>query len=330
MLRERPATTIRDLIAAAEEGFALPSNWYTDPAIFERERAMILRRSWQFAAHTGQLVDVGDQALCGIAGAPVVLVRTAEGEIRGFVGFDATQAGLTPVQVEVWGPTVWVNLDPAAPRFAEWTNGLPGLVASHGIDVSAHVHAVERSWTIKANWKVMLDNANECYHCPTCHPSLSKVLVMDAESRRLEIAGPYRLSSESEIRPEVWASYYGIDPATLAEGEVPGYHFHWIFPTTYFQYKGRADFEVGTIEVRGIDEIGFKHMIFMAKDATPAAIAGRREVLETNPTIDEDVAICERVQTSHQADYAPAGRLLPRSEEAVQHFQKVILGLLAA
>ena len=44
----------------------------------------------------------------------------------------------------------------------------------------------------------------------------------------------------------------------------------------------------------------------------------------------EDVAICERVQTSHQAGYAPPGRLLPRSEEAVQHFQKVILGLLAA
>jgi phenylpropionate dioxygenase-like ring-hydroxylating dioxygenase large terminal subunit len=373
MLRDGGITVTKDLIDAAAAGYALPSSWYTDAAIYEQERDRILRRSWQFVAHTGKLREVGDQFICEIGEVPILLVRDEQSEIRGFVNicrhrahpvvhepgnrrtlqclyhgwtydldgclrrapraeaeldFDESQFGLQPVQVALWGPTIWVNVDVAAPPFAEWVNGLPDLVASHGIDVSSHVHALEREWTIRANWKVFLDNANECYHCPTCHPSLSKVLVMDAESREIDVAGPYRLSAEAPIRKDVWESYYGIESSPFADGEEPRYHFHWIFPTTYFQYKGRSDFEIGTMDVRGIDEIRFKHMIFMPAGASAEAIARRRESLETNPTIDEDVEICERVQQSHRARFSPPGRLLPRSEEAVQHFQRVLLAML--
>lgn len=328
----RPATadSRAGLLAASEAGFALPSWWYTDQAIFELEKGLILRRSWQYAAHTGEIPRDGSLVRRVISGMTVFLRRDASGAVVGFADDRTTQNrdGVRSILVDVWGPMIWVNLDPDGPPFSSWVSGLPESVASHGVDVSACVHTLEREWVIRANWKVMLDNANECYHCPTCHPSLARVIEMDAESRRLDVAGLYRLSAESEIRRDVWESYYGINASGLADDEVPRYHFHWIFPTTYLQYKGRFDFEIGTIDVRGIDRIGFKHMIFMAADASPESIATRWEALETNPTVDEDIAICERVQRSHEAAFSPAGRLLPRSEGAVQHFQKVVLQLM--
>jgi len=36
-----------------------------------------------------------------------------------------------------------------------------------------------------ANWKNAIENYLECYHCPTAHPSLAKVVDVDVDSYRL-------------------------------------------------------------------------------------------------------------------------------------------------
>ena len=33
----------------------------------------------------------------------------------------------------------------------------------------------QKNYTIKANWKLVVQNYNECYHCPTIHPELAKI-----------------------------------------------------------------------------------------------------------------------------------------------------------
>ena len=33
----------------------------------------------------------------------------------------------------------------------------------------------QKNYTIKANWKLVIQNYNECYHCPTVHPELAKI-----------------------------------------------------------------------------------------------------------------------------------------------------------
>ena len=100
---------------------------------------------------------------------------------------DPAELGLIPVQAAVWGPAIWVNVEGSAPPFSEWTAGLSELVASHGLDVASHALAFEDTWSISANWKVFLDNAIECYHCPTCHPALSEVLEMDPALHQLHV-----------------------------------------------------------------------------------------------------------------------------------------------
>ena len=78
-------TERRELLESLEAGFALPSSWYTDRALFDQERRRLLRRGWHYGAHTGELSEPGDQVLCQVAGVPVVLVAGEDGEIRGFV-----------------------------------------------------------------------------------------------------------------------------------------------------------------------------------------------------------------------------------------------------
>lgn len=366
---------IRDeLIGSLEAGYALPSSWYTDRQLFDRERQRVLRRGWHYGAHTGELAQPGDQALCKIAGVPVVLVVDKDGEIGGFVNicrhrahpvvleagnrqtmqclyhgwtynldgclrrapraeaeleFDPTDFGLVPVQVAVWGPMVWVNLDGDAPPFFDWIGGLPQLAATHGLDLDTHRYAYEGEWKIDANWKVFLDNAIECYHCPTCHPALSEVLEMDPSLHKLTIGGRYWISHEVPFRESAAtvSQYYGM--AAPAGDAPPLYHFHWIFPTTYFQYKAWGDtvagFDIGTIGVDDVDRITFRHLVFLPEDLDADDLAERRARFDTNTTIPEDVAICTRVQQAHAAAATPPGRLLPRSEWMLQHFQRVLI-----
>jgi choline monooxygenase len=348
------------LLAAADAGRALPSNWYTDESIFQTESERVLRRSWHYGAHVGDLASVGDVSLRDIAGIPIVFTRAGDGEIRGFVNicrhrahpvvlepgnrkretlqclyhgwtydfegellrapraeyetakFDKSACGLVPVQVHMWGPTVWVNPDLTAPSFEEWTAGLADEVAANGIDVDDHFMAIEREFYIRANWKVFLDNAIECYHCPTCHSQLSSVLVMN----------PHRQTTT--IGNNNWSTHQ-----IPFRHEDRQYFFHWIFPTTYFQYAGQG-FDIGAIEVVGIDRIVFRSFTFVPEGTSVQEIANREKRLDESPTIPEDVDICERVQRAHEAGVAPPGQLLPKSEELVLHYQRTLIEMMAS
>ena len=112
-------------------------------------------------------------------------------------------------------------------------------------------------------------------------------------------------------------------------GAPPLYHYHWIFPTTYFQYKmwgsSAAGFDIGTLDVLDVDRIVFRHLVFLPRDLDAEGIAKRRARFDTNTTIPEDVAICSPGSAAHAAGVTPPGRLLPGSEWLLQHFQRVVI-----
>ncbi len=243
---------------------------------------------------------------------------------------DPAELGLIPVQAAVWGPAIWVNVEGSAPPFSEWTAGLSELVASHGLDVASHALAFEDTWSISANWKVFLDNAIECYHCPTCHPALSEVLEMDPALHQLHVGARHWIWHKVPLQQGALGPDMAMSTDPNGDDRVY-YYFHWIFPTTYFQYVQYpgAGFDIGTIGVRGVDDIVFRHLTFLPVGTSDTELAARRQRIESDPTISEDVAICERVQRAHAADFAPPGRLLPGSEWLLQHFQRVVVESMA-
>lgn len=87
--------------------------------------------------------------------------------------------GLRPAQVSLWQGFIFVNFADAQ---------LPDVNTLIEEDITADMARLEpASWKIAfhgeydvdANWKLLLENGNECYHCTTVHPSFSMTMDTD-------------------------------------------------------------------------------------------------------------------------------------------------------
>ena len=96
---------------------------------------------------------------------------------------DLTKAeyGLHPVRLEQWLGYVWLNLDPDAPSLAEQVE--PELVERFGPGQTLDRYRIDAllpgrtiSYQVAANWKCVVENFMECYHCGTLHPELTAAL----------------------------------------------------------------------------------------------------------------------------------------------------------
>ena len=72
------------LLAALDRGEALPARWYTDPAITEREIALIFRKSWNYIGPLAELAEPGDYVTGQAGDVPIVVVRN-DGGLAAFV-----------------------------------------------------------------------------------------------------------------------------------------------------------------------------------------------------------------------------------------------------
>ena len=89
---------------------------------------------------------------------------------------DRSSFGLWPVTVEVWQGYVFVNL--GEPRSSlreslELQTDKPLQYERWGMDELRTGHRTVTE--VAANWKILVENYNECLHCPTVHPELFKV-----------------------------------------------------------------------------------------------------------------------------------------------------------
>jgi choline monooxygenase len=76
-----------------EQAWSLPSPFYGDPSILEREHEKIFRKAWQVVGHAHQVPNPGDFFTTEMQGEPLLLVRGADGELRGFYNVCRHRAG---------------------------------------------------------------------------------------------------------------------------------------------------------------------------------------------------------------------------------------------
>lgn len=93
----------------------------------------------------------------------------------GLEGFEPTRFGLHPVGAAEWAGFGFVRLTPdPAPPLAEALGGVPGRVRRYPLD--ALVVGRRLDYDVAANWKVLCENYNECYHCAGVHPELCRLV----------------------------------------------------------------------------------------------------------------------------------------------------------
>jgi Rieske 2Fe-2S family protein len=87
--------------------------------------------------------------------------------------FDPEENGLVELPTEEWHGLVFVNVSRGAPPIERYFSGLEPLVAAHEperLRVAAH-----HDYVVAANWKILIENYQECYHCAMIHPQLCMV-----------------------------------------------------------------------------------------------------------------------------------------------------------
>lgn len=134
---------------------------------------------------------------------------------------DKAEFGLYPVGVATWGGFIFLNLTPdeAAAEGRTLESQIGGAMAYAANYPLADLRIGQRIvYDVQANWKVVLENANECYHCGGIHPELCEVVPafkahggaeLDLDNGIPHREGAYTLTwSGTSSRPP----FPGLDP----------------------------------------------------------------------------------------------------------------------
>ena len=229
---------------------------------------------------------------------------------------------LDQVQVEEFCGFVYVNLDPNAPSLSEQSGDLETEIRYWAPDVDQLTFGHRLTYEINSNWKNVVDNFLECYHCPTAHKDFCDLVDMD--TYKVTTHGIY--SSHMAEAGNGPNSAYDVSNATVRTHAV-----WWLWPTTcLMRYPGRSSMIVLNIIPVGPDKTLETYDFYLETPEPDAmeldAIRYLDEVLQV-----EDIALVESVQRGMNTPAFSQGRIVHdpngsgKSEHAVHHFHGLVL-----
>jgi len=333
---------------------ALAPDFYVAPQYLEFEQTNILATHWQLIAPMDQLRDVGDVIARDIGSVPIVVVRSAQDEVRGFINVCAHRAGPL-VTKDAHGQQKFTC------RYHGWTYDFAGRLLNapqmrnaEGFDPTCvHLTPIET-----CVWGGLL------FARLNKGPQLSEMVegildtmgydpfphLIHARSLRYEVASNWkvyvdnflegyhlpfvhpRLTQAVEVPNyrtqlgEWWSLQHSPvpkDTAAYAQGE--GFYF-FIYPNTML------NFMPGRLQTNRVVPTDHQHcqVEFDFYYSDEARWRLDEDVRFSEEIQEEDRQICERVQKALASGYYTPGRLSPDKEAAVWQWQERLRSQYAA
>jgi Rieske 2Fe-2S family protein len=230
----------------------------------------------------------------GFDGALIGTPMVAEDEV------DRTTLGLWPVTVDVWAGFVFVNLsEQPQPLFESLLAQAESPIPWARFGPLEELRVGRRTVSdVDANWKILVENYNECLHCPTVHPELvavvpayrrGEVLEEGRDDGGVEFADggtSFTLSGHSTIP---------VMPG-FAEHEANSIYSACLFPNMFLDISGTSTVAtslqpLGPERTRVVSEYLFRPEVIDAPDFDPSEIVDFNELVG-----HQDYVVCERVQ----------------------------------
>ncbi|MEO7002381.1 MAG: aromatic ring-hydroxylating dioxygenase subunit alpha [Ktedonobacterales bacterium] len=228
--------------------------------------------------------------------------------------FNADDFGLIALPIATWGPLIFVNLDRSAAPLETVLGELPQLTDASGAQLGALHRRVRHTSEIAANWKVIVDNYLECYHCPIAHKGFSDLMDVNqyavTECDWFSVQGAARKATSQR------------DPYAT-EGDVQAGFYAWLWPNfTLNVYPGHGNVSINSFIPLAVDRtLVVKDFCFLDEVGPDEEADFIRFIDQVQ---DEDTALCESVQRGMSTGYFDQGRLMLSREGALRHFQLIV------
>ena len=175
------------LYAGREEGVAEPGAYRTlqvgpESVLIVRDRGGALRAFYNVCRHRGSILCEAETGSLRSIRCPYhAWTYGLDGRLLAAPNLrDAAlpdgELALRTIALETWRGGVFVNLDPASTPLRESLGDLPDRMQRYPLErLRVQTHAV---YEVQANWKILVENYQECYHCPGVHPELCDLVPL--------------------------------------------------------------------------------------------------------------------------------------------------------
>ncbi|MEP3628725.1 MAG: aromatic ring-hydroxylating dioxygenase subunit alpha [Hyphomicrobiales bacterium] len=244
-------------------------------------------------------------------------------------GFNKCDFSLKPVRMEIFCGMIMINLDPDATPFAEQFDGLEDEIRQYMPSVDTLEFAQRDTFDVASNWKVLVDNFLECYHCAPAHKDFVDLVDMDS----YRTITHKRYSSQCAAAPRTTTS----KAFSFEKGDVDfGYAGFFVWPNfTIWIYPGEANLSVLQMNPTAPTQtLEYQDWFTKGGKLSPQlkeAADYQKDILQP-----EDIGLCESVQRGLSSKAYNQGRFIvdhgktELSEHAVHHFQSMVVDALGA
>ena len=316
---------------------AAPGDYITaevgdESVIVLRDRAGELRAFYNVCQHRAHRLLEGEGNVKSVITCPYhAWCYGLDGALRNarnsdqVAGFDKTQLSLQPLRVETLCGFVFVNLDPDAPDLAEGLAAFEREFLSFDPAPEKLQRAYRKVIDVRANWKNVIENYAECYHCPNAHQSLATA-ALDMSSYRIHVHEAYHVHTSGNCGQDQGYSFSTAGP----RGE--DFASWLVWPNVVLEYYPGGKLTLFHNKPLG-PERTLQVIEWYLPQAAPSAM--EQEVIDFVDVVrEEDIPIVESVQRGLHSRGYRQGRFMVdeertgMSEHAVHDFQLKVLRAL--
>lgn len=332
----------------------LPSSFYTEDEFLKADKEIIFSNTWQYIGSASQLNHAGDYIVDKIADNPIIIVKGDDRVIRGFYNvcihragpiayengnsnvlkckyhgwtynhqgkliglpefegvqdFDKNNCSLNKINVEIWEGLIFANLSENPKPLNDFFSGIKERISP--IQLSTKKFHTRIIYDIKCNWKVYVDNYLEGYHLYHVHPELSELL--DYKSYTTEVDEYYSLQ---------YSAFKGNDNLYNANDGEAFYYF--VYPNFMLNIlPGRLQTNMVIPQSVNHTKVVFDYYYDDTESQT-AKETIKNDLEYSDIVQDQDIKICQHVQSGLESKSYNKGRLSVKRELGLYHFQNLI------
>jgi Rieske 2Fe-2S family protein len=248
---------------------------------------------------------------------------------------DRIEYGLRKISVHEWLGYVWVCLAEEPPSFDD-------SVRSAIVDRLGDLESIERygveslavgrriRYDVRANWKLIIENFMECYHCATIHPELTEVLPEFADGYAAQFFVGHGAEFGTQIKGFTVDGSEGLD-------RIPGVSEDQ--DRRYYAITVRPQVFINLVP----DHVILHRMFPVAADHTivecdwlylPGVVESGKDVSTSVELFDrvnrQDFDACERCQPAMSSRVYASGGVLVPSEHHIAEFHEWVQGMLSS